>query len=260
MALLFKQLAMQVEFASNGQEAVDLFSLRHHALILMDIHMPRMSGIEAAQHIRSNFADDQQPIIIALTAQAGDSQVNYTDLGFNGVLNKPLKSDTLRSVLNRYLPQPQQEQSFLPPTSPKQTSKSRKPEANGVDESVLDEMLADLGEENRDLLFNLINTYLKHTPALLADMERALAADDLITLHRAAHTLKSSSACVGVMRLSKLAKHLESQLKSLLNTPLNSQELGKIKKKNRVQVAVIQAGYEQASAALQVYQLKLNQK
>ena len=146
-----------------------------------------------------------------------------------------------------------------PESSPIVPGETNPPSFSAMDGAVLDEMLADLGEGSEDLIIGLINTFLTHTPTIFADMEKALVENDIVTLHRAAHTLKSSSASLGVMQLSELSKQMETQLKPLLNTPLNTPELDKI---NNIihQVALLRTIFQQARTSLITYQLKLENR
>ena len=77
-----------------------------------------------------------------------------------------------------------------------------------VDESVLREVLESTGDD-LDFVRELIETYLADSPAQLDAIDEALAADDAAALVRPAHTLKSSSATIGAMRLSAVARELE---------------------------------------------------
>jgi CheY-like chemotaxis protein/HPt (histidine-containing phosphotransfer) domain-containing protein len=253
MSLLFKSLDMLVEFASNGREALEHFAAGRHRLILMDIQMPEMDGLEAARLIRSNPLISPQPTIIALTAQSEEAHDYYTALGFNDFLEKPLKPAALKSVLNQYLPQ------NTPPLAeslPKE--QPTPPNSTAFDENVLIEMGACLGEDCEEILAKLIDIYLNHTSTLFADITEALIKNDLITIHRAAHTLKSSSANIGLMRLSKLAKQLELWIKPMLSTAPNAQELSKIKAKIAYKVNVMQSAFSRAKSDLNTFQVKLN--
>jgi len=88
--------------ASNGEEAVEVFkSGKHIDLIIMDIKMPKMTGIEAAKLIREIDADIP---VIAVTAYAQDTdREKIMEAGFNDYISKPFKKNRLASILNRYL-------------------------------------------------------------------------------------------------------------------------------------------------------------
>ncbi len=88
--------------ASNGEEAVEVFkSGKHIDLIIMDIKMPKMTGIEATKLIREIDADIP---VIAVTAYAQDTdREKIMEAGFNDYISKPFKKNRLASILNRHL-------------------------------------------------------------------------------------------------------------------------------------------------------------
>ncbi|NJO07889.1 MAG: response regulator, partial [Chloroflexaceae bacterium] len=93
----------QVQVAYNGQEALDMLELSRPALILMDIQMPVMDGLEAITHIRNNAVFRNVPII-ALTALAmdGDSE-RCLAAGANSYLSKPVLLKELLALIRHYL-------------------------------------------------------------------------------------------------------------------------------------------------------------
>jgi HPt (histidine-containing phosphotransfer) domain-containing protein len=97
-----------------------------------------------------------------------------------------------------------------------------------VDESVLQEVLDATGGD-RDFVRELIDTYLADSPEQLGAITAAIDADDAATLVRPAHTLKSSSATVGAMRLSAVARELEMAGRSGLLEPSVKEHLGAVR-------------------------------
>ena len=99
---LLKKHNIKVESASDGQEAIDLAdSCTEAELILMDIQMPKMGGIEAMEKIKANYPEKP---IIAYTAYAmsGDSEI-YREKGFDDYLSKPLETIELLRIFDRFL-------------------------------------------------------------------------------------------------------------------------------------------------------------
>lgn len=88
--------------AENGFEALDCLRREDFALVLMDIQMPGMSGVETTEKIRAEFPDRHLPII-ALTANAmkGDEQA-YIAAGMNACLTKPIQINTLATTLEAW--------------------------------------------------------------------------------------------------------------------------------------------------------------
>jgi signal transduction histidine kinase/DNA-binding response OmpR family regulator len=97
--LLISQLGYSADLARDGQLAVNAVEKVRYDLILMDIQMPNMNGMDAAREIREKMGESC-PLIFALTAEAleGDKQ-RFLSLGFDGYLSKPLHSLTLQETL-----------------------------------------------------------------------------------------------------------------------------------------------------------------
>ncbi|MDC0359051.1 response regulator [Oligoflexia bacterium] len=101
VVLLLKKYGHQITVANNGKEAFELFTANDFDIILMDIQMPIMDGLEAVRHIR-NYKNNSQVPIIALTAHAmeGDRE-KYLALGMDEYVTKPVNRSTLLEALQR---------------------------------------------------------------------------------------------------------------------------------------------------------------
>ena len=98
---ILNKLGYEPPMAENGQEVLEMISEQHYDLILMDVQMPEMDGLEATRTIRQ-YAK-QQPIIIAMTANAmqGDKEI-CLDAGMNDYLSKPVKPEELVNILEKW--------------------------------------------------------------------------------------------------------------------------------------------------------------
>jgi len=95
----------KVEVAENGKEAVDLFTENQYDMILMDLQMPIMGGIEAAQHIRTIEADRSYRVpIIAFSANyfSSDKETSI-EVGMDAYISKPFQSKTLFNLMEEYI-------------------------------------------------------------------------------------------------------------------------------------------------------------
>lgn len=101
---ILRKLGYHADVAANGQEVLDAMARQHYELILMDISMPIMDGITATTIIRKEFVAEQQPCIIAVTANAmpGDRE-KYIDAGMNSYISKPIQISTLQNALEQVL-------------------------------------------------------------------------------------------------------------------------------------------------------------
>ena len=97
---MLERLGYNADVAANGLEAVHALTLRPYDLILMDIQMPEMDGIEATQRIRAGWPPENQPRIVAMTANAlaGDRETYLTG-GMDDYVSKPIKVEELTRVL-----------------------------------------------------------------------------------------------------------------------------------------------------------------
>lgn len=94
---------VDLTIVSSGKEAIDLYASQAFDLILMDIQMPEMDGIETLKKLRTNGHLDASTPIHAFTAHAGtESRERFIEMGFAGVLTKPLTPDELEVFLNSH--------------------------------------------------------------------------------------------------------------------------------------------------------------
>ena len=101
-----RQLGLRARVAADGQEAVEACLARAPALVLMDVQMPRMDGLQATRELRALQAAGRRPgcPIVALTAHAGDDERRACQAaGMNAMLTKPLSIETLRTELAKWL-------------------------------------------------------------------------------------------------------------------------------------------------------------
>ena len=97
---LLGRLGYQVDVAHNGVEAIQALRNCTYNLILMDLHMPEMDGLQATRAIRSTLPAKQQPLIVAMTAAALiEDQQACLDAGMDGFISKPVRIEQLIALL-----------------------------------------------------------------------------------------------------------------------------------------------------------------
>jgi len=221
---MLTRMGCRVEIAPNGRLAVDAAAQQSYDLILMDCQMPVMDGYQATAAIRlmAERQDWKNHIpIIALTANAleGDRE-KCLAAGMDDYLSKPFKQDEIFKILELWASgkQPDSEidcsQSDMGAIdSEKQQEAKREKEdeifPESMDYSVLNQ-LRDLQMEGQpDIIDKIKNLYISSTEPLVAEVQEGMAANDLQVVQNTAHSLKSSSANVGALRLSEICKELE---------------------------------------------------
>ncbi|MCC5833863.1 MAG: response regulator [Opitutales bacterium] len=103
--ILLKKMGHRVFVASDGREALDWIQSNPRVdVVLMDLQMPRMDGIEATREIRKTIPSSDQPAIIAMTAATQvEDEANCRKAGMDGFLSKPVKPGALMAALNNVL-------------------------------------------------------------------------------------------------------------------------------------------------------------
>lgn len=96
--LMLRRAGFDVDVVGDGSEAVEAHRLKQYQLILMDLHMPVMDGLEATRHIRR--LEQGQPLIIAVTADVlAGAREKCLEAGMDGYLSKPFTSQQLVEVV-----------------------------------------------------------------------------------------------------------------------------------------------------------------
>ena len=97
---ILNKLGYNPELANNGREAVEMIKSRNFQVVLMDVLMPEMDGLEATRYIRANFS--HQPIIVAMTANAlPEDRETCFQAGMNEYISKPINIETLVDILHQ---------------------------------------------------------------------------------------------------------------------------------------------------------------
>jgi PAS domain S-box-containing protein len=217
--MLLQRLGYRADVAANGLEAIEALERQAYDVVLMDVQMPEMDGLEATRRIRRQWPGEQGPYIVAMTANAmeGDRE-ECLAAGMDDYVSKPIRVEALVGALNKV--RPLQEQ--VSPNGGAQMGRLGNPdggtEPTGGNHQVLDraalETLQEVVGGETALLRELIDSFLEETPPLVATLRQALEQGDAAELHRAAHTLKSSSNDFGATTLAELCQELETMGKA----------------------------------------------
>jgi signal transduction histidine kinase/DNA-binding response OmpR family regulator len=100
--LVLRRLGIEADLAANGIEVLEALERQSYDVVLMDVQMPEMDGIEATKRIRSDFPADRQPYILAVTAAAAElDQESCRQSGMDAFLSKPFQPIDLISALQK---------------------------------------------------------------------------------------------------------------------------------------------------------------
>lgn len=205
--ILLNHIGANIDQAENGLEAVTACKHNHYDLILMDIQMPVLDGVEATKQIRLLQQGSEKTPVIALTANAlhGDKE-SYIASGMDDYLAKPLTEESLKRILAKWCPAAFSD--LLPAIQTEITIPNNAEKASGL--PVLDP------KQGIALAFGQVDTWktvlemlLKSLPTLLNDLERSFYAKRLDEMQQYVHKLHGSSSYCGTPALQHASKLLE---------------------------------------------------
>ncbi len=155
-----RRLGHRVRVASDGEEALIMMRREFYDLVLMDVQMPKMSGLDTTREYRAGEPRGIHTPIVALTAHTGrDERQRCIEAGIDAVLTKPINLAKLQDVVRAV--------------------------------TEVDPLLEAVGG-NLKLLARVSDAFARQTPGLLAEMRIAIQQQDSDTLYRAAHTMKGA--------------------------------------------------------------------
>jgi len=215
---MLEALGCRVQLVGNGLEAVQALSRSGFDLILMDCQMPEMDGYQATDLIRDSEraagTEAGRVPIVALTAHAMEgAREKCLAAGMDDYLAKPFSQDQLGEVLGRWL-KPASAKRCVAADKGKGTSETSTYAEEtlpvSIDPKALETIRALQQQGKPDLLARVINIYLEDSLRLLEELRQSLSEGNGPDLKRQAHSLKSSSANVGALRLAELCRELET--------------------------------------------------
>jgi signal transduction histidine kinase/DNA-binding response OmpR family regulator/HPt (histidine-containing phosphotransfer) domain-containing protein len=240
---LLARMGYQADVAVTGVEVLEALRRQPYDVVLMDVQMPEMDGLEATRAIHRDWPADQRPYIIAMTANASaQDREEGLAAGMDDYVSKPIRVDELVKALGQVRPLalvtagsrtaesalasvvgaeearvPALELDGSAPLGDRQRGGEAVPtggqEAASLDSAALERLRQTVGDDAA-VLAELIDSFLEDAPRLLADLRRALAGGDVAGVRLAAHSLKSNGAEFGAQAFSELCKQIEALAKS----------------------------------------------
>ena len=183
----------------DGREAVEVLSVRDFDLVLMDVQMPEMDGMEATLEIRKMPVEKSKIPIIAMTAHAlsGDRE-KCLEVGMSDYVSKPIEPVELKEVVERWMAK---RPSVSLVASKAETSGGAAP----VDWARLEQSSG--GEDK--FRMQLTEIFLADCESRLGSLQESLTSGDFGFAAREAHSIKGAAANFGAKGLSRLASELE---------------------------------------------------
>ncbi len=246
-ALMLQRLGQSPVVVANGLEALDAVRAARFDLVLMDVQMPLMDGLEATRRIRAEVAADHQPRIVAMTANALlEDREACLAAGMDDYLSKPVRSEDLAQVLRRVgagagppAMDPAMDPALDPVLGPAPDSAldpgldpaldpaldpgldpgltlalARVAEQPAVDHATLDTLVTHMGAAGPDLRASLVSAWLEESRRQVEQVDAGAAAGDRAVVAQVAHSLRSASESLGILAVATLCAGIEGILRS----------------------------------------------
>ena len=205
LQVILKKCEVIVSIAHNGQEAIDLIQSKEFDIVLMDVQMPIVDGLEATKYIREELKLTIP--IIGLSANAMREEVEICkQAGMNDYLVKPYSERALVEVMKKWSTELK-----TPDLAQVEFSSERE-----LDLSVLKQYV---GNEI-EVLKDVVKGYLEHLPPQLDRLELALVGSDVLALRHELHQLKASMEIIGVRPEGLSFSGISNELKTEGLSPL----------------------------------------
>ncbi len=190
---LLAHLGYRADVVANGIEVLDALERQNYEVVLMDVQMPEMDGLEATRRLRARFAEGG-PRVIAMTANAmpGDRE-KCLSAGMDAYVSKPVELDDIRAVLIA-------------------VAGTGKPNGDGepvIDRRRIDQLIELQDENNPRLASDIIQLFINDSPKHLQNIEHAIAEHNAEALLSVSHRFLSSIENLGAQRMRKHCMALE---------------------------------------------------
>ena len=193
----------KVTSAINGLEAIDAIEKSSFDLILMDIQMPEMDGVEATKHIR-NVQNNHIPII-ALTANAFKKDIDlYLSIGMNDYVTKPFDESVLFNTIANTLNILTNIPHHVDDTTTTKVKQTKRYDLTKIIE---------LSRGDQSFVDKMIEIFIDHTPSSILEMKNALHLNEFLVVSKTAHRMKPSIDNMGIYSLTNVIREIESKSK-----------------------------------------------
>lgn len=198
---VLEKLGNSVEVAMTGQAALDMFDPDEFDLVLLDIQLPDMTGLDVARAIHQRYAGQPLPPLVALTANVLKDKREYLDAGMDDVLSKPLAVPALTATIKKYWDyQPEGE---LPAEERIMDEKK----LALLDITMLEQYIELVGPK---LIHQSMEMFEQMMPGYLEVLESNMMARDQKGIAEEGHKIKGAAGSVGLVHLQQVAKQIQS--------------------------------------------------
>ena len=198
---VLEKMGNSVDVAMTGQEALDMFKLGEYDLVLLDIQLPDMTGLDISRKLTSQFDASELPPLVALTANVLKDKAEYLAAGMDDVLSKPLSVPALTAMIKKFWDSRSNHEEKI--VSLEQHSKQNAL----LDIAMLEQYMELVGPK---LITDGLAVFEKMMPGYLSVLDSNLTARDQKGITEEGHKIKGAAGSIGLRHLQQVAQQIQS--------------------------------------------------
>ncbi|WP_240089744.1 aerobic respiration two-component sensor histidine kinase ArcB [Escherichia coli] len=197
---VLEKLGNSVDVAMTGKAALEMFKPGEYDLVLLDIQLPDMTGLDISRELTKRYPREDLPPLVALTANVLRDKQEYLNAGMDDVLSKPLSVPALTAMIKKFWDTQDDEESTVT------TEENSKSEAL-LDIPMLEQYLELVGPK---LITDGLAVFEKMMPGYVSVLESNLTAQDKKGIVEEGHKIKGAAGSVGLRHLQQLGQQIQS--------------------------------------------------
>ncbi|QKN32884.1 aerobic respiration two-component sensor histidine kinase ArcB [Escherichia coli] len=197
---VLEKLGNSVDVAMTGKAALEMFKPGEYDLVLLDIQLPDMTGLDISRELTKRYPREDLPPLVALTANVLKDKQEYLNAGMDDVLSKPLSVPALTAMIKKFWDTEDDEESTVT------TEENSKSEAL-LDIPMLEQYLELVGPK---LITDGLAVFERMMPGYVSVLESNLTAQDKKGIVEEGHKIKGAAGSVGLRHLQQLGQQIQS--------------------------------------------------
>ncbi|EFB4137082.1 aerobic respiration two-component sensor histidine kinase ArcB [Escherichia coli O88:H1] len=197
---VLEKLGNSVDVAMTGKAALEMFKPGEYDLVLLDIQLPDMTGLDISRELTKRYPREDLPPLVALTANVLKDKQEYLNAGMDDVLSKPLSVPALTAMIKKFWDTQDDEESTVT------TEENSKAEAL-LDIPMLEQYLEIVGPK---LITDGLAVFERMMPGYVSVLESNLTAQDKKGIVEEGHKIKGAAGSVGLRHLQQLGQQIQS--------------------------------------------------
>ncbi|HAX4411965.1 TPA: aerobic respiration two-component sensor histidine kinase ArcB [Escherichia coli] len=197
---VLEKLGNSVDVAMTGKAALEMFKPGEYDLVLLDIQLPDMTGLDISRALTKRYPREDLPPLVALTANVLKDKQEYLNAGMDDVLSKPLSVPALTAMIKKFWDTQDDEESTVT------TEENSKSEAL-LDIPMLEQYLELVGQK---LITDGLAVFERMMPGYVSVLESNLTAQDKKGIVEEGHKIKGAAGSVGLRHLQQLGQQIQS--------------------------------------------------